>query len=237
VNRARLQVAFDAVAAPALRQSIEEAIVGGADSIEIGTPLLKHYGVAILEDARAYVPTHIPLYADVKMLDFARLELAPALDAGASEVTAVAFASDESLTDALSLANAFGAYLSVSTMNYPATMLGTRLAEIQSLGINRFVAHGAGTDLQAASCAALERARAIRALDGAELLIGGGFQPTNVHEVAPMLPATVIVGRGATTGRSVRRSVAAIRRALDAAAALPLRESSTPRATPSTPDQ
>jgi 3-hexulose-6-phosphate synthase / 6-phospho-3-hexuloisomerase len=222
MNSARLQVAFDAVARPALERSVEEAIAGGADVIEIGTPLLKRYGVAILKEAREYLPAHIPLYADVKMLDFARLEMTPALRAGASEITALAYASDESLMDALRLATTFGAYLSVSTMNYPVSMLATRLSEIQELGINRFIAHGAGTDLQAASQQALERATEIRTLAGAvHLLIGGGFRPTNVHEVAQMLPATVIVGRSATTGRSIKTAVAVMRRELDAVATLP----------------
>lgn len=221
MDSARLQVAFDDVAPSALGQAVEEAIAGGADVIEIGTPMLKRYGVTLLKKAREHLPARIPLYADVKMLDFASLELTPALRVGATEVTALVYASDESLTDALRLTTAFDAHLSVSTMNYPVTMLATRLSEIQALGINRFIAHGAGTDLQAASRQALERAREIRALAGtASLLIGGGFRANNMHEIAPMLPATIIVGRSATTGPSVETAVAAMRGALDAAATL-----------------
>lgn len=214
MNNSQLQVAFDGTSRSDLQRSIEEAVAGGADVIEIGTPLLKRYGVSILDDARRHVPAPLTLYADVKMLDFPDLELKPALDTGADEITVLAFASDQALGDALSLAADFDAALSVSTMGYPPWMLVSRIEAIRNLGIARFVAHGCGTDLRQAAKDAIYRGRAIRRVDGTYLLIGGGLRGSDLNEIAPLLPATIIVGRSLTRQARLEDAVAAMRAAL-----------------------
>jgi 3-keto-L-gulonate-6-phosphate decarboxylase len=215
MDEPRLQVAFDATRRADLGNQIARATAGGVDCIEVGTPLLKRYGIAIVEEARRLVARPTSLYVDVKMLDFPHLELSPALQAGADEVTALAFASDEALGTAMELAREYTAVLSVSTMNYPMTLLARRLTELRSLGVTRFVAHGAGMALTTAASDAAQRVRLIRrTVQDAHLLVGGGITVAEVPRFLAMNPATVIVGRAIADAPDIAVAVDAFKRQL-----------------------
>jgi 3-keto-L-gulonate-6-phosphate decarboxylase len=156
----QLQIAFDDATRPELFRGIAASIAGGADYVEIGTPLLKRYGCTVVQEVRRLVERSL-LYVDVKMIDFPHLELSEVLDAGADQVSALAFATDAALTEAVSLTKAYGGAIAVSTMGYPLPLLKGRLQQIQSLGLSTFIAHGAGTNMTDAFDDASQKARAI----------------------------------------------------------------------------
>ncbi|NPB00445.1 MAG: hypothetical protein GXO10_03625, partial [Crenarchaeota archaeon] len=84
LNGRKVQLALDLVT------SIEEivdiaftCISAGVEIVEIGTPLLKYYGMRIVEQARANLPEGIIIFADTKTMDVGDLEARLAYRAGA----------------------------------------------------------------------------------------------------------------------------------------------------------
>ena len=90
-NGVRLQLAFDT---RSLAEAVEiaERIRGDIDIVEVGTPLIKRYGVEAIRVMRETCPDH-PLVADMKTLDGGTYEAELAFDNGA-DVTVVMAAAD-----------------------------------------------------------------------------------------------------------------------------------------------
>lgn len=97
---AKLQLALDeANLAQALRVATE-AVAGGVDLLEAGTPLIKSEGLDAVRKLKAAFP-NIPVVADMKTMDAGRMETEMAAKAGASFVMVLGVASDSTLRDAV----------------------------------------------------------------------------------------------------------------------------------------
>ena len=78
-----LQVALDFVDLHRAVKVAEEAIEGGADWLEIGTPLIKSEGMNAIRHLRKVFPG-VTLLADMKTMDAGRAEMEMAAKAGAN---------------------------------------------------------------------------------------------------------------------------------------------------------
>jgi 3-hexulose-6-phosphate synthase/6-phospho-3-hexuloisomerase len=203
----RLQVAFDEGTRSEIFDGLAAAIAGGADCVEIGTPLLKLYGSEIVWEARKRIIGPISLYVDVKMIDFPQLELPAVLRAGADEVSVLACATDAALAEAVAITEPYNALVTLSTMGYPLSLLRDRLQRARLLGLSAFIAHGAGADLRTAFSEARQRAEVIQTVDQAKLTIGGGITIADMQHVASLHPTTVIVGRSLTHANDIEKAV------------------------------
>jgi 3-keto-L-gulonate-6-phosphate decarboxylase len=202
-----LNIAFDFVTRRDLLSQVQEAVAGGADVVEVGTPLLKRYGCEILSEVRHVLPPSVELYADLKLLDFPEAEILPALQAGATVVSALVFATDETLLAAAELAREHQVQLWISTMGWEGPSLSGRIGHLSALGLKTFIAHGAGKDPVDAFNQMLVRARFLAEVDDVAVILGGGITLQNVGRAASLGPAGVIVGRGATSATDLMASV------------------------------
>lgn len=208
----RLQVAFDRSTPTRLVTEVEAALEGGADVIELGTPMLKRYGTEAVSTVRAIVPSHVELCVDTKTLDFPEVELPPVIAAGADAITMMASASNESLVAGLDIARSENVALSISTMGYPLAMMSDRARAVVELGAETLIAHGCGACLADALNEAVERAICIRnACDGVALAIGGGITRETIGALAEFAPKTLIAGRAATDAGDIATAVAALK--------------------------
>ncbi len=190
-----LQAAIDAPslanAGASLRRFADNEFV---DRIEIGAPLLSHYGVqaahyfAARWDAKR-------LYADTKLIDFPTLELGPYLRTGIRHFSAMAFMSDESLRELRLLAKEQDFSVLISTMGFPLSLLQERVCQIREIGFADFICHGAGAP-DAAFSDMIVRATALRGVTAINLVAAGGIDPINAHELAVFNFSGLIVGRG-----------------------------------------
>ena len=80
-----LQLALDFVDLPRALQVAEEAVAGGADWLEAGTPLIKSEGLQAVRELKARWPDHV-VVADMKTMDAGRAEVECAAKAGAQVV-------------------------------------------------------------------------------------------------------------------------------------------------------
>lgn len=217
MGRPFLNIAFDFVDRRDLLVQVDQAVAGGADLVEVGTPLLKRYGYGVLSEVSKILPPTVGLYADLKLLDFPAAEVPPALEAGATVVSALVYATDETLLEASEIVRGHGAHLWVSTMGWEGESLRSRVAHLNGLGVSTFIAHGAGKDPCDAFDQMLARARFLADVDDIVIVLGGGITLANLRDAVALSPAGIIVGRGAMAGADVGTSVRAFRRRLSQA--------------------
>ncbi|MBL7223243.1 MAG: orotidine 5'-phosphate decarboxylase [Candidatus Brocadiae bacterium] len=122
-----LQVALDFLnLAQALRVA-REAMAGGADWLEAGTPLIKSEGLEAVRQLRAEFP-QATLVADLKIMDAGRIEVEAAAKAGANVVAALGVASDSTLQECVKAAQNFGVRLAVDLIGCPDPVARARQA-------------------------------------------------------------------------------------------------------------
>jgi 3-hexulose-6-phosphate synthase/6-phospho-3-hexuloisomerase len=105
---ARLQVALDFIELDRALKVAEEAVAGGADILEAGTPLIKSVGLEAVRQLRAAFP-RVVVAADMKVMDAGRVEVESAAKAGAKIVHVLAAASDSTIEECVAAARDYGA--------------------------------------------------------------------------------------------------------------------------------
>ncbi|WP_227003956.1 orotidine 5'-phosphate decarboxylase / HUMPS family protein [Salicibibacter halophilus] len=83
---------------------ITAEVVDFIDWIEIGTGMIKEYGIRVVTEMKDRYP-HKYVVADMKTCDAGKHETEQALNAGADITTVMAFASDRTLTDSIAVAH------------------------------------------------------------------------------------------------------------------------------------
>jgi len=95
-----LQVALDFVELIRALNLAEEAVEGGADWLEAGTPLIKSVGLDCVRELRKKFPSHT-IVADMKTMDVGRIEVESAAKAGADIVAVLGVASDSTIRECI----------------------------------------------------------------------------------------------------------------------------------------
>lgn len=114
-----LQVALDRIPLDRALAVTAGAAAAGADWIEVGTSLIKRYGMAGLTEVVAAAGA-VPVLADLKTADDARTELAMAYGAGARSATVLGLAAPATLAAAAATAAEYRAELMVDLMELDA---------------------------------------------------------------------------------------------------------------------
>ena len=106
-ERPILQVALDFVDLARALQLAEEAVAGGADWLEAGTPLIKSAGLDAVRRLKERFPQQT-IVADLKIMDAGRIEVEYAAKAGAGVVTVLAAASDSTIAECVEAGHHYG---------------------------------------------------------------------------------------------------------------------------------
>ena len=110
-----LQVALDFVNLGQAMRVAREAVEGGADWLEAGTPLIKSEGLDAVRQLRAEFPG-IPIVADLKTMDAGRIEIEAASKAGASIATILGLAPDSSIQEFIKAGHQYGCQVAVDLL-------------------------------------------------------------------------------------------------------------------------
>jgi len=111
-----LQLALDFVDAHRATRAAREGVEGGADWIEVGTPLLKAEGLEIVRALRAEFAGHT-IVCDTKTMDAGRTEMEAAAKAGADVATVLGAASDATLRECVEAGKTYGIRVMVDLVN------------------------------------------------------------------------------------------------------------------------
>jgi len=110
-----LQVALDFLNMDRAMKLAREAVAGGIDWLEVGTPLLKSEGLQVVRALKKEFPGHT-IVADTKTMDAGRIEFEAAAKAGAGVAVVMAAASDSTIREAIEVGRNYGVKVAVDLL-------------------------------------------------------------------------------------------------------------------------
>jgi 3-hexulose-6-phosphate synthase/6-phospho-3-hexuloisomerase len=122
-----LQIALDFVDLHRALGVAREAVKGGADWLEVGTPLLKAEGLEAVRRLRAEFP-HLTIVCDTKTMDAGRIEMEAAAKAGANVATVLGAAPDATIRECIEAGRNYGIRVAVDLVNVPDPAARARAA-------------------------------------------------------------------------------------------------------------
>src|SRR5213083_2427249 len=163
-----LQVALDHMHLKRALLAAKEAVEGGADWLEAGTPLIKSEGMEVVRELKKSFPGKT-IVADLKTMDTGAFETEIAAKAGADVITVMGVTDDATILEAVKAARRYGAKIMVDLMRVPDKP--ARAKELEKLGVDYLNMH-VSIDEQMIAHTPLQELQAVAA--GASIVIVGG---------------------------------------------------------------
>lgn len=207
-----LQVALDILELDRALQIAREAVEGGVDWIETGTPLIKSEGMNAVRALKDNFPGHTIL-ADMKTMDTGALEVEMAVKSGADIVILLGSADDSTIADARRAADKYGAKLMCDLISVPDPV--ARARELEELGIDIINIH-VGIDMQMMGITPIELLRQMKNEIHIPIAVAGGLDANSSGEAVLAGADIVIVGGNIVRSPDVAASARNIRQNIDA---------------------
>lgn len=189
----------------------EEALAGGADWIEAGTPLIKSAGMDAVRRLRERFPGR-EIVADMKVADTGTLEVEMAAKAGATMVCILADADDAVVQEAVRARDLYGVRLMADLINARDPV--ARARELEAMGVDIICAH-AGIDQQMVGRTSVDLVRELRGKVSVPVAVAGGLDAESAAEAVAAGAGIVIVGGSIVRSGDVAASARKIREAID----------------------
>ena len=206
----RLQLALDFVDLHRAVKVAEEAVAGGVDWIEVGTPLLKAEGLKAVRTLRGRFP-ELPIVCDAKTMDAGRMELEAAAKAGATVGTVLGVASDSTIEECVEAGRNYGIQVLVDLIGHPDPVARARFAE------------KAGADYVNVHCPIDEQMRGrdpfdmLRAVAGAVRIpvsVAGGITAATAPTAVAAGASVVVVGGAITKASDATAAARGVKEAM-----------------------
>lgn len=209
-----LQVALDIMQ---LNRSIAiagEAVQGGADWIEAGTPLIKSEGAEAVRTLRREFPDR-KIIADTKTMDVGAFEVEIMAKAGADIVTVLGLADDSTIEEAVMAGRKYGAEIMVDMINVPDKV--ERARQVEALGVAYICLHmGIDTQMRGEE-PPIDVLRRIVASVSIPVAVAGGITAENAGEYVEAGASDVIVGGAIIKTGNISEAAADIKRSMSGA--------------------
>jgi 3-hexulose-6-phosphate synthase/6-phospho-3-hexuloisomerase len=206
-----VQVALDFVHGQRALTVATEAVRGGVEWIEAGTPLIKSEGMDIVRQLKKTFPDKT-IVADMKTIDVGGAEVEMAAKAGADIVVVLGLSSDPTITEAVLSARQYGSKVMVDLFNVkdkPA-----RAAQVQKMGAEYVCVH-VGVDEQMVGGSPIsELTEVVEAVD-IPVAAAGGINSETAPKVVAAGAAIVIVGGAIIKAKDVAGAAGEIVRAVE----------------------
>ncbi len=206
-----LQVALDFVDLPRALAVAAEAVAGGADWVEAGTPLIKSEGLRAVRELKSAFPDRT-IVADMKTMDAGRTEVEYAAKAGAGVVGVLGAASDSTIKECAEAARNYGCKLIVDMIE-----VADPVARGQR-GAARGGARRGGPTARAPPRrgeAPFETLRAVAKAVSIPVSVAGGVNSETAAAAVEAGAAVVVVGGAIIKAQDAAAAAAEIRRAVD----------------------
>jgi len=206
-----LQVALDFIDLPRALKLAGEALEGGADWIEAGTPLIKSTGLDAVRELRKKFP-RATLVADMKTMDVGRIEVESAAKAGADVVVVLGLASDSTIRECVEAGRHYGAKIMVDLLE--VDQLLERAREIEKMGADYIGLH-TSVDEQMEGKVSFQGVRTIAGKTGIPIAVAGGVNSENAHKAVEAGANIIIVGGAIIKSVDAKKATAEIKKAIE----------------------
>ena len=208
-----LQAALDLTELKRAVQIGKEAVAGGADWIEVGTPLIKSEGMNAVRTLKSVFPDNT-IVADMKIADTGTLEVEMAAKAGADVVCVLASSDNSVIEEAVRAGNLYGVKIAADLLNVPNPL--ERSLELEKTGVDILIAH-VGIDQQMKGMDALSLLKEISGKVSLPIGAAGGLDAVSAGEAVKAGASILLVGSSITKAADVRAAAAEIKKSAAAA--------------------
>lgn len=212
-----LQVALDFMHLKRALQAAREAVEGGADWVEAGTPLVKSEGVEAVRALKRAFPDRV-VVADLKVMDTGAFEVEIAAKAGADVVTVMAVTDDATILEAVKAARRYGAAIMGDLMRVEDK--AARAQEVEALGVE-YLCHHVSIDEQMIARTPLEELKALSEAVQIPIAVAGGLNSETVAQAQQAGASILIVGGAIIKQPDVAKAAATIKEAMRRKEAIP----------------
>lgn len=210
MSTTQLQVALDFLELDRAMRVATSAIAGGANYIEIGTPLIKSEGLDAVRAMRDAFPD-MTIIADMKTMDAGKIEAEAAAKAGANVMTVLGVADDATIRECVEAGKHYGLAIAVDLLGLEDPVAFAKEAE--SLGVDWIDVHCA-IDQQMKGADPLALLRKVRKVTNLTLAVAGGIHAGTAAQAVAAGADVVIVGGAITKAEDVEAATAAIQEAI-----------------------
>lgn len=204
-----LQVALDVLELRRAVEIAEEATKGGADWVEVGTPLIKSEGMNAVRELKKL---GYPLIADMKTIDTGRAEIEMAARSGADIIVVLGVSADSTLLEAVKAARKYGCKVMADLINSSHPV--ERAKELELLGIDYLNVH-VGIDQQMTGTDPIEVLKSVLQEVNVPVAVAGGLDAERAAFCASLGAGIIIVGSSIVRSSNVTESTRKVRAAID----------------------
>ncbi|MFD1334345.1 3-hexulose-6-phosphate synthase [Oceanobacillus iheyensis] len=171
---------------------ILESVKQYVDIIEVGTGVIKEYGVSIIKEIRDLYPDKTIL-ADMKICDAGKHEAIQAFTAGADIVTVMGFAANPTIKETLQVAKEMDGQMLIDLLEIQSA---DRVKELSSIGVELVSLH-VGKDKQTEGVFHTDLFSLIEGVP-VKVAVAGGINLKTLPEITQHKPDIVIIGSAIT---------------------------------------
>ncbi len=209
-----LQVALDLINAHRALQIAKEAIEGGADWIEAGTPLIKAEGMKIIRQLKKFGKK---LVADMKTIDVGTIETEMVAKSGADVICILGLASNETIKEVVKSARRYGIEVMVDLMGIEKMeniKIEDKIREFEEIGIDYICVHTA-IDEQMKGKNPLNLLEKVAKISNLPIAIAGGINAKMAKEAVQKGASIVIVGGAIIKAEDAKKATKLIKKAME----------------------
>src|SRR5207237_1019308 len=205
-----LQVALDHMHRKRALLAAKEAVEGGADWLEAGTPLIKSEGMEVVRELKKSFPGKT-IVADLRTMDTGAFETEIAAKAGADVITVMGVTDDATILEAVKAARRYGAKIMVDLMRVPDKP--ARAKELEKLGVDYLNMH-VSIDEQMIAHTPLQELKAVASATALPVAVAGGLNSETVAQAVAAGASIVIVGGAIIKAEKVADATRTIKKAM-----------------------
>ncbi|MFO7791962.1 MAG: 3-hexulose-6-phosphate synthase [Candidatus Saliniplasma sp.] len=206
----KLQVALDLMNLSRAIKIARDAVDGGVDWVEAGTPLIKSEGIESVRRLKKEFPDRT-IFADMKTMDVGGVEVEIAAKAGADIVGVLGAADDETIKESIRSARNYDAQIMADLIQVPDKV--RRAEEVSELGVDYIGVH-VGVDAQMKGMDPLELVKEVSSVSSVPVAAAGGITSEDAAEIVKSGADIIIVGGAIIKSKDVRASAKNIKKAI-----------------------
>ncbi len=189
----------------------KEAVPGGIDWIEAGTPLIKSEGMEAIRELKHIFPDK-KIIADMKTMDTGDFETEMASKAGADIVSILGASDDSTIKEAIKAAKKYNSEIMIDLINVKNKV--DRAAEVQKMGA-KYVCIHVGIDQQMKGENPLQDIKDVKEAVNITIATAGGLNSENIPDVVSAGADIVIVGGAITKASNLLEATKIVRKSVD----------------------